>query len=161
MVFIIGLEDGLLPHASSMSSEEEFEEERRLCYVGFTRARQKLFISNARRRRIFGTTQIYPPSEFLLSIPSEVLHKEASVLSVRLETSANDTSFPKTYRKRESRGEEEMNYAIGTKVIHPTFGTGVVINREGSDDDLKVDIFFKKPYGKKKLAVNMAKLIVL
>ena len=68
-VCIIGVENGLLPHASSMSSTEEFEEERRLCYVGITRAKSRLMITNARRRRIYGNTFNYPPSYFLSAIP--------------------------------------------------------------------------------------------
>ena len=161
-VFIIGLEDGLLPHASSMSDPDEYEEERRLCYVGITRAKKKLFISNARIRRIYGSTFNYPPSQFLMAIPSNVLVNES-----RRESSAYPTSLSNRemdYKIDEpsyASKESEVKYSVGAKVLHPKFGTGIIIKREGSEDELKVDIFFKQPYGKKKIAVNHAKLIVI
>jgi DNA helicase-2/ATP-dependent DNA helicase PcrA len=156
------MEDGLLPHASSMSDNAEYEEERRLCYVGFTRARKRLFLSNARSRRIYGSVFNYPPSEFLLSIPPDILQKEEGQAE-RFQTSGGIRSYavssptPKAIQVNSSAGE----YAVGKKVLHSKFGAGVIINRAGSEDDLRVEIFFKKPYGKKKLAVNHANLITL
>ncbi len=159
-VFIIGLEDGLLPHSSSMSDPAEYEEERRLCYVGFTRAKKMLFVSNARRRKIYGSTFNYPPSQFLLAVPSDIMESERSP--------ENDGYASSSYPSYGIRSEPKMasaksksQYSIGAKVIHPTFGKGVVINRTGNEDDLKLEIFFKQPHGKKKLAVNHAKLIPL
>ena len=161
-VFIIGLEDGLLPHASSMSDPDEYEEERRLCYVGITRAKKKLFISNARMRRIYGSTFNYPPSQFLIAIPSDVMVNESRKESPRYQTSIGvgdmdhdipEPSFPMQ--------DSDASYSVGTKVLHPKFGVGIIIKREGGEDDLKVDIFFKQPHGKKRIAVNHAKLIVI
>ena len=160
-VFIVGMEDGLLPHASSMSDPAEYEEERRLCYVGFTRAKKRLFLSNARCRRIYGSVFNYPPSEFLLSIPQEVLEKEESPQQARFTTSGEFRTYAVSPSPREIQVGSTGEYAIGKKVLHPKFGAGVIINRAGNDEDLKVEIFFKKPYGKKKLAVNHAKLIML
>lgn len=164
VVFVVGLENGLLPHASSMSSNEEYEEERRLCYVGFTRARKKLIISNARRRRIYGSTFNYQPSDFLLSIPSELLDVETGFQSPSLMPSysfSRDADFSQIPSIPISSASTRGRYSIGTKVLHPTFGPGIIVNKEGGDDDLKVDIFFNKSAGKKKLSVNHANLIVL
>ncbi len=159
VAFIIGMEDGLLPHNSSMSDPDEFEEERRLCYVGFTRARKRLILSNARRRKIYGSHFSYPPSQFLASIPSEVLVTERSRETpvYRDKSPSYAVSEPAGYAAASTPKE----YSIGSKVLHPTFGKGVVINRMGNEKDLKVEIFFKPPHGKKKLAVNHAKLIPL
>ena len=161
-VCMIGVENGLLPHASSMSSTEEFEEERRLCYVGITRAKSRLMITNARRRRIYGNTYNYQPSDFLAAIPGEVLQKEMAM-------GGFDSPVDSPYERRPELSLPEPaprtsykdgEYCIGTKVLHPKFGSGVVVNREGSEGDWKVVVFFKKA-GKKKLAVNHANLIVV
>lgn len=161
-VCMIGVENGLLPHASSMSNTEEFEEERRLCYVGITRAKSRLMITNARRRRIYGNTYNYQPSDFLAAIPGEVLKKEMAM-------GGFETRSPSSYDRRSEMSVPEPTprtsfkdgeYCVGTKVLHPKFGSGVVVNREGSEGDWKVVIFFKKA-GKKKLAVNHANLIVV
>ena len=162
VVFIIGMEDGLLPHSSSMSSNEEYEEERRLCYVGFTRAKKRLFVSNARRRRIYGNTMNYQPSDFLFFVPPEIMVREDSPDLVKADSVArhgkhmHEMSFPEL-----ERNLSNDSYSVGTKVLHSKFGTGVVINKEGDLEDLKVEIFFQKPHGKKKLAVNKARLIIL
>ena len=158
-VFLVGMENGLLPHASSMSNPPEYEEERRLCYVGFTRAKKRLFVSHARRRRVYGNTFNYLPSDFLNSIPDEVMAREAGVQDYQTGTSpkfshSSNTSF---LVKTESTTE----FAIGTKVLHPKFGSGIVINRAGEEEDLKLEIFFKGPHGKKKLVAKLANLITL
>ena len=163
VVTIVGMENGLLPHASSMSDPEQYDEERRLCYVGFTRARKKLMVTNARRRRIYGNSFNYQPSDFLSSVPGELLEKEMTPMSSdsfrRDSYSPNkeDSGIPPSEVKPTG---VDGDFAVGAKVLHPKFGSGVVINKEGSDDDMKVVVFFKKA-GKKKLAVNLAKLIPL
>jgi len=150
-----------------MSDPAEYEEERRLCYVGFTRAKKKLFVSNAKRRRIYGSTFNYPPSQFLLAVPSDVLETERSPENDRYApaSSASSSSSYPSYGIRTQpampAAKSQGQYSVGAKVIHPTFGTGVVLNRAGDEDDLKLEIFFKQPHGKKKIAVNHAKLIPL
>jgi len=158
-VFVVGMENGLLPHASSMSDSAEYEEERRLCYVGFTRAKKKLFISHARRRRIYGNTFNYLPSDFLHSIPDEVMVRESNFQDYQMKTpvqygESTNSSFA-------VQSDSEVDYSIGTKVLHPKFGSGIVINRTGEEEDLKLEVFFKGPHGKKKLAANLANLIIL
>ena len=156
-VFLVGMENGLLPHASSMSDSAEYEEERRLCYVGFTRAKKRLFVSHARRRRIYGNTFNYPPSEFLNSIPSEVMVRESGFQEYQTETSFSGSSNSSFAVETEST----VSFSIGTKVLHPKFGSGIVINRSGEEEDLKLEVFFKGPHGKKKLAAKLANLIIL
>ncbi len=158
-VFLVGMENGLLPHASSMSNSEEYEEERRLCYVGFTRAKKRLFVSHARRRRIYGNTFNYLPSEFLHSIPDEVMVRESGVQEYQMGTPSRFSGTSNTSFAVET--ESAVEFSIGTKVLHPKFGSGIVINRTGEEDDLKLEVFFKGPHGKKKLAANLANLITL
>ncbi len=164
-VFIIGMEDGLLPHGSSMSDPAQYEEERRLCYVGFTRARKMLFVSNARRRKIYGSVFNYSPSQFLLSIPSEIMVNESAVGQDRgftSQSSPSSSSSPSyAIRSQPEKASSSSPYSIGSKLLHPSFGTGVVMNREGNEDDLKLEIFFKRPHGKKKIALKHVKLIPL
>ncbi|MEC7640936.1 MAG: 3'-5' exonuclease [Nitrospinota bacterium] len=161
IVFIVGMENGLLPHISSMGSQSEYEEERRLCYVGFTRAKNRLFISNARQRKIFGNTLSNFPSDFLQSIPATIL-EQGRTLGNRIPQMVKGfagsaaTSSPGNFSS-----DGPTPYAIGTKVIHPKLGAGVVIKREGNDDDLKVAVFFTKLKQRKTLAVNFANLIVV
>jgi DNA helicase-2/ATP-dependent DNA helicase PcrA len=120
-VFIIGLEDGLLPHASSMSDPDEYEEERRLCYVGITRAKKKLFISNARMRRIYGSTFNYPPSQFLMAIPSDVMVNESRKESPRYQTSIGVGGMGHDIPEQSFSNEDSGgSYSVGTKVLHPT-----------------------------------------
>ncbi len=159
VVFIVGMENRLLPHVNSMAAPEEYEEERRLCYVGFTRAKQYLFLTNAKRRRVFGSVSYNNPSEFLDSIPKDLLAITASLGNPSGEAdSSSQEEWGETPCSRVP--SQRTPYAIGTKVIHPKFGSGVIIRREGDEDDLKVIIFFKQA-GKKTLAVNHAKLIIL
>jgi DNA helicase-2/ATP-dependent DNA helicase PcrA len=160
-VYILGLEDGLLPHASSMSDPEEYEEERRLCYVGITRAKKKLCVSNARIRRIYGSTFNYPPSQFLMAIPPDVMVNKSRIETPRYQKSIPVVSVDGVPAPSFSSETTDTPYAIGAKVLHPKFGTGIIIKRDGSEDDIKVDIFFKKPHGKKRIAVKHVKLIVL
>jgi DNA helicase-2/ATP-dependent DNA helicase PcrA len=164
-VFLIGMEDGLLPHGSSMSDPAQYEEERRLCYVGFTRAKKMLFVSNARRRSIYGNTSNYPPSQFLLSIPPDIMVNESAVGNDRGFTSQpgpSQSSGPSyAIRSRPEKVSSDKPYSIGSKLLHPKFGNGVVLNRTGNEDDLKLEIFFKRPHGKKKISAKHVKLIPL
>ncbi len=164
-VFVIGMEDGLLPHGSSMSDPAEYEEERRLCYVGFTRAKKMLFVSNARRRTIYGNTSSYPPSQFLLSIPPDIMVNESAVGQDRgftAQPGPSQSSGPSyAIRSRSEKVSSDQPYSIGSKLLHPKFGNGVVLNRTGNEDDLKLEIFFKRPHGKKKIAAKHVKLIPL
>jgi len=113
-------------------------------------------------RRIYGSTFNYPPSQFLMAIPSDVITNKS-----RMEVPSYQRSMPTEYGANEIPApssvseNQEISYAVGTKVLHPKFGAGIIIKRDGSEDDLKVDIFFKKTYGKKRVAINHTKLIII
>jgi DNA helicase-2/ATP-dependent DNA helicase PcrA len=113
-------------------------------------------------RRIYGSTFNYPPSQFLMAIPSDVIiHKS------RMEVPSSQRPMPTDYGVNQTQvpssvfENQDISYAVGTKVLHPKFGVGIIIKREGSEDDLKVDIFFNKAYGKKRIAINHVKLIII
>ena len=113
-------------------------------------------------RRIYGSTFNYPPSQFLMAIPSDVIINKSPMeapsyqRSMLTEYGSNEIPVPSPASKN-----QETSYAVGTKVLHPKFGAGIIIKRDGSEDDLKVDIFFQKTYGKKRVAINHAKLIII
>jgi len=146
-VFMAGMEDMLFPHQNSMFDREDMDEERRLCYVGMTRAKVHLHMSNARQRRIYGRTQINRSSQFIADIPEDFVlvkgdrvYKPTKVLHVDLrpKKAAKDSEPPK---------KEENQYSPGAKVLHKVFGEGVILKNEED----KLTIFFKRG-GKKKLA---------
>ena len=148
-VFITGLEEGLLPHFRSIGEFKQLEEERRLLYVGITRAMKRLYLSSASQRRYFGKTQGSIPSRFLSELPEDLLNK---------------ASYEETYGRRYNR--EEVKYSTnyydvdlnitdddpgdssdgikkGQGVSHKTFGNGVVLKVEGSGEKAKITVLFK------------------
>ena len=174
-VVIAGLEEGLFPHSRSAEDEDELEEERRLCYVGMTRARQQLVLTGAARRRVFGEYQSCEPSRFLDEIPAELIDR-LSAPPVR-----HDTSFAHAHYEfrtnpygRKGRGggrlreaepaysyENEDQSAVGVRpgmrVRHAQFGVGNVIAVEEHNDDVKVTVRFVT-VGVKKLLARYARL---
>jgi DNA helicase-2/ATP-dependent DNA helicase PcrA len=175
MVIMAGLEEGLFPHARSSDDEEELEEERRLCYVGMTRARQRLVLTGAARRRIFGEYQPSRPSRFIDEVPEELLERVAPVSS----SSTYQGNFPhyefrtNPYGRGRRGGhtkEEQPAYAYededqttglalrpGMRVRHPQFGVGSVISVEALDDDTKLVVRFAA-VGQKTLRARYARL---
>ncbi len=144
-VFVVGMEEGIFPHMNSLMENSELEEERRLCYVAITRAKDDLHLVNARRRTLFGKEQINPVSRFIGEIPSELL-----------ETNVKD-ELPKKEEKiqvGEMFREEEIDYQVGDYVYHETFGTGRVVEVTNT----LVSVAFKLPHGVKKLMKNHKKL---
>ena len=146
-----GLEESLFPHGRSMESNSQLEEERRLCYVGITRAMQKLYISYAESRRLHGSDTFNPPSRFIREIPKELINE----IRPRAQTTIpyNKESFKET----KLEFEEEIGIALGQKVLHKTFGEGIVLNYEGSGDSARVQINFDRA-GTKWLVMAYAKL---
>ncbi len=140
VVFVIGLEEGIFPHMNSLMNHLETEEERRLCYVAITRAKEKLYLLNARRRVLFGHDQINPPSRFLGEIDQQLI--TSNVTSERKEEPVINV--------KDVLREEETDYQIGDYVIHENFGAGKVIDVTNS----LVTVAFKHPYGVKKLMKN-------
>ena len=144
-VFVVGMEEGIFPHVNSLMENSEIEEERRLCYVAITRAKDNLHLINARRRTLYGNEQINPVSRFIGEINSDLL-----------ETNAKD-EIPKKEEKievGEMFREEEVDYQVGDFVYHETFGTGKVVEVTNT----LVSVAFKHPHGIKKLMKNHKKL---
>jgi DNA helicase-2/ATP-dependent DNA helicase PcrA len=152
-VFMVGLEEGIFPHTYAMADDRELEEERRLCYVGMTRARRRLFLASARQRRLYGNRSFNLPSRFLDEIPPEVLQTQDPWES-------RGTSLLTVPEYREERQEDESfvdRLHPGARIRHPDFGVGVIRERSGSGDDLKVVVRFHGA-GEKRLMVKYAQL---
>lgn len=148
-VFLTGLEEGLFPHSNCLYSESEIEEERRLCYVAITRAREKLYITNARTRVLYGMDQINPVSRFINEIDGELLDSNNEVMSGFIKKTSIDkvNISPKVLNDdNQSNGE----YKKDDYVFHDVFGTGKVLSVEKSI----VKVAFKMPYGIKTLMKN-------
>lgn len=144
-VFVIGMEEGLFPHMNSLMENVALEEERRLCYVAITRARDDLHLVNARRRTLFGKEQVNPVSRFISEINPDLL-----------ETNVKD-EMPKREEKIDTKKmfrEEDVDYKVGDFVYHETFGTGKVVEVTNT----LVSVAFKHPHGIKKLMKNHKKL---
>ncbi|TDL30612.1 DNA helicase PcrA [Jeotgalibacillus sp. S-D1] len=168
IVFLIGLEEGVFPHSRSLMEEVEMEEERRLAYVGITRAEEELFISNAQMRTLFGRTNMNPVSRFIAEIPSELMEepmkKEASNpfgMSGRSGGGAYGKSRP-AERKPVSRpapkatGGSGIGWMVGDKAEHGKWGTGTVVSVKGEGDSMELDIAFPSPTGVKRLLAKFA-----
>ncbi len=178
IVFIAGLEEGIFPHSRSAFSEEDLEEERRLMYVGLTRAKEKLYLLSAEQRMIFGSTNVNPPSRFIAEIPAhliaETVEEERSYLSsfgmrrpkgragsyVRSGRLSDVSDFqasvarlPKKTETAPVRPLETGNLRPGDNVTHPDFGGGIVISIAGSI----ISVAFKK-VGVKKMMLGVAPL---
>ncbi len=157
-VFVVGLEENLFPSARAANSENEqdIEEERRLAYVGMTRARQKLWLTYTKMRRVWGQEQFNPPSRFLGEIPKEFVKFQSAVEAPRFMTRYGGDSATDRNKMRDPHdmdyqefpdyddGDSEpgSNYSKGMRVRHPTFGAGTVYATEGSGENLKVSVMF-------------------
>ncbi|HET9262276.1 MAG TPA: UvrD-helicase domain-containing protein [Vicinamibacterales bacterium] len=175
LVVIAGLEEGLFPHSRSSDDEEEIEEERRLCYVGMTRAQSQLVLTSAARRRVFGEYQSTEPSRFLDEIPPELVERIAPSHASPYPGSFTHShyEFRTNPYGRKGRGgrfretgatyayEQEDQSATGVRpgmrVRHPQFGIGNVVDVEEHGDDLKITVRFNT-VGVKKLLARYAKL---
>jgi len=145
-VFLTGLEERLFPHSNSLYQESEIEEERRLCYVAITRAREKLYITNARTRILFGMDQINPVSRFISEIDDELLDIFEKKIEGFVKKSIKEETVPKVFNTETS----DSNYQKDDYVYHDVFGTGKVLSVEKSI----IKVAFKMPYGIKTLMKN-------
>src|SRR5437899_11964842 len=184
IVFMTGMEEGVFPHARAIDSgsEAELEEERRLCYVGITRAKDRAYPTYARRRSLFGRTNMNPPSRFLMELPSEGVQLRGGI-----ETEERDTwaeldwerdrvryeerkqarrdemlvGLPSAWTGRATRARtatpSETRFRAGDKVRHPVLGEGMVVSSVARDDDEEVTVAFPDK-GVKKLMASFAKL---
>lgn len=139
-VFIYGMEENLFPSSRSMDANEDIEEERRLCYVAITRARKKLYLTNACARVVYGQSNANPPSRFIAEIPEELIDFKGN---------RSDRTKPhfKIDRKQVNMELNDDSYRLGDKVKHKVFGEGLVVALDADN----IQIAFKAPYGIKKL----------
>ncbi|OQT96516.1 DNA helicase II [Vibrio parahaemolyticus] len=137
LVFMVGVEEGMFP--SQMSSEEagRLEEERRLCYVGMTRAMQKLYITYAEMRRLYGQDKYHKPSRFIRELPETCLDEVR--MKAQVSRPASSGRFSQTAVKENFN---ETGFSLGSRVMHPKFGEGTIINFEGSGPQSRVQIAF-------------------
>jgi DNA helicase-2/ATP-dependent DNA helicase PcrA len=146
LLFLCGMEDGLFPHQRSLNDPAGLEEERRLCYVGITRARQELYLTHAEQRRLHGEQRFSIPSRFLREIPAELVEEVRPAMIV---------SRP-IYRRAESH-TQIGGMRLGQRVRHGKFGEGIVLNSEGSGSHARVQVNFERE-GPKWLVVAYANL---
>lgn len=141
IVFITGMEEGIFPHSNAfMEGEEGIEEERRLCYVGFTRAKEKLYLTNAKKRMLYGKTTQNPPSRFIGEIEDGLL--EVSNMSIKEE---------KAFNKSEVYSDNvDIDFKKGDVVLHTMYGKGVIVDL----DDRFLSVAFARNFGIKKIAKN-------
>jgi len=172
VVFMTGMEEGLFPHSRTVDVGDEVEEERRLCYVGMTRAMEKLYLTRARQRRIYGSFQFNPASRFLDEIPAHLLdappaplhassgHNLASVFAQLPNAALGAEVEPEPEVEPDEVRvvpDAESGVRLGMRVRHPRFGVGTVRRIEGQGEGQKVIIYFNS-VGPKKLLLRFAGL---
>ncbi|MED3643781.1 DNA helicase PcrA [Caldifermentibacillus hisashii] len=155
VVFLIGLEEGVFPHSRSLMEENDMEEERRLMYVGITRAEEELYITNAQIRTLYGHTNINPASRFIEEIPDEFidrLNEQKRNVHVRDQHQVRPVFRP----AQSTTGGEDIRWRAGDKAIHKKWGVGTVVSVKGEGDHMELDIAFPIPVGIKRLLAKFA-----
>lgn len=155
IVFLMGMEEGIFPLSRAMMDENELEEERRLAYVGITRAEKELFLTNAFSRMLYGRRQTNPASRFIEEIDPELLQAEnqqAANTSIRRNDSRKEYPFGQartqykmpagTVEENKGTGAEKVGWSVGDKVLHKAWGEGTVVKLTGSGEDMELDIAF-------------------
>lgn len=151
LVFLVGMEEGLFPHQRSSEEPGRLEEERRLCYVGITRAREQLVVSSADIRRLYGKESYNMVSRFVREIPSEYVQE------IRPKASFSRPGFTPSPQISHRLTESDSRLFVGQNVSHAKFGRGVVLNLEGQGEQLRVQVNFEQA-GSKWLMTNVANL---
>ncbi len=149
-VYLVGMEEGLFPHQRSSEDLMQLEEERRLCYVGITRAKQTLTLTHAQHRRMHGSDYYPSPSRFIDEIPSELLN------DIRLGGSVTESLFSKS-EVAVSASSGDGSLSLGQRVSHAKFGEGIVLNLEGSGGHMRIQVNFEQA-GSKWLVASYANL---
>lgn len=154
MVFMAGVEEGIFPSKMALDEGDRLDEERRLCYVGMTRAMEKLYITYAESRRIYGREDYARPSRFINEIPEQYVEE----IRMRAKVSAPMQSSMQTNRfKQQDDSFNDSGFRIGDRVMHPKFGEGTVTNYEGSGAQARVQVNFLD-VGSKWLVIAYARL---
>jgi DNA helicase-2/ATP-dependent DNA helicase PcrA len=163
IVFITGMEEGLLPHSRSLEDPEEMAEERRLCYVGITRAKDRVFLSYAFRRTMWGSSDVSTPSRFLNDIPTTLLSGTGSFAGVKpreamaIRAATWETPAGAKPARSVDAPSRALQFRAGQRVKHTTFGEGIVIESKLDRNDEEVTVAFKKA-GIKRLLASFANL---
>lgn len=167
VVFLAGMEEGIFPHARTLMNEEEIEEERRICYVGITRAEKHLFLSRAKMRNIYGHTLYYPPSRFLKELPRNLIHIYTRP------TYQKPAAPPATFRREKptaswleqgknsftpKEASSKLTFVAGEKVFHAKWGEGVIVAVKDSQDGQEVKVAFGNGGGIRSLLTKYAVL---
>ena len=158
LVFLAGMEEGLFPHKMSMDNIAGLEEERRLCYVGITRAKEKLYLSYAESRRLHGDVTLCRPSRFIKEIPSSLIDEIRLKSTIKRMGSQNSTTTGNQVRGHIDIPKTELS--LGQRVLHGKFGEGVVLNYEGQGSNARVQVNFDSK-GSKWLVLSYANLRVI
>ena len=151
LVFLCGMEDGLFPHQRSVTDPDGLEEERRLCYVGITRAKQTLFLTHAEQRRMHGTDNFSQRSRFISEIPDEYIEE------LRPRVQVSRPLQPRASRAASKSVESDIGIQLGQRVRHGKFGDGVILNYEGQGAHARVEVNFETS-GTKWLVLSYANL---
>ena len=163
VVFIPGMEEGIFPGAQCMFSEEELEEERRLAYVGITRAKEKLYLINAQQRMLYGTTNRNMPSRFLREIPVDVTddvtvrNYRQTAVKIPQQTNNSASGARKFGQAGNTAAKSTVDYKVGDTVVHKSFGTGTILSLQPMGNDILMEVAFDKA-GTKKMMANFARL---
>ncbi|MFI0357697.1 DNA helicase PcrA [Actinomadura sp. 9N407] len=155
VVFLTGMEDGVFPHLRAMSNPKELEEERRLAYVGITRARRRLYVTRATMRSSWGAPQVNPPSRFLGEVPDPLLNWERKASAGSSPALSRMASRPGV---RSPGSHPVPALSAGDKVTHDSFGLGTVVTVDGADERAAASIDFGGEYGVKRLVLRYAKV---
>lgn len=150
-VFLIGMEEGIFPHSRALTEEAEMEEERRLAYVGITRAKERLSLTRAHSRTLYGRTMMNPPSRFLKEIPEDYI-RDVDKTSAQTNRSKPLLKPRRLHQPTASPGD----WQVGDRVRHRTFGQGTVVKVSGDGDDVELDIAFSAPKGVKRFLARFA-----
>ena len=160
IVFMTAMEEGVLPHIRSFDDPAQMEEERRLCYVGMTRAKERLYLLRAFRRYGMGMSQHAPPSRFLRDIPAELTAQRSAVRDEAAAVERGPHRLREALAQRPEHEPAPVNggFNAGAKVRHPAFGDGIVISSTPDGDDYLLTVAFKGAPGIKKLLLSIAPL---
>ncbi|MGE5589479.1 MAG: UvrD-helicase domain-containing protein [Bacillota bacterium] len=181
VVFLVGMEEGVFPHSRALLEESELEEERRLCYVGMTRAKELLYLTHAWERTLYGNTVYNSPSRFLSEIPEELTVQMGAGRRGSLEDrsgsagaygngfagfsapsrrplGASPASRPPAQRPAAPKGPADYNFSPGDKVRHPKWGPGTIVGVRGSGPQAEITLAFPAPTGVKKVVAEFANL---
>jgi DNA helicase-2/ATP-dependent DNA helicase PcrA len=159
VVLVVGMEEGLFPHSRSMDEPDQMEEERRLCYVAITRAKERLYLLHTFRRTLWGRTEVSEPSRFLSDIPDALIRDRPAQIKPDVSPLLRDSrrqGHPAGNARHETYSHEPQ-FQTGDRVSHPRFGEGVVIDSRLSRDDEEVEVAFVDQ-GVKRLLASLAKL---